>query len=249
MQGLLTIALAYPTIVFTTLLAVAVLYWLFVILGAVHLDTAGAEHALGGDAVGAEGAHAGGGEGHADAGDAGDGGDGSHADADADVEGGPIDIVGALKLRSVPLMVTVSFSSLFSWLLSWAAMDLLARVNFTGPVGGTLALVGSFLLSLPLTALAIRPLAPLFKPNAAGKRRDLVGKLCVVRTGTVDHKFGEATLEDGGAGLVLRVRVAPGEELKRGEEAVIVAWDEEKDAFVVAPMAQSERPSTRAGRS
>ena len=238
MQALLSIALAYPTIVFTTLLAVSMLYWLFVILGAVHLDTAGAEHALsdagGGDVhAGGEGAH-----GHADGGD-GDGG----ADTDVDVDGGPLDIVGALKLRSVPMMVTVSFSSLFSWLLSWGAVDLLGRFGLTGALFGTLALFGSLLLSLPLTAVAIRPLAPLFRPNLAGKRKDLVGKLCVVRTGTVDHKFGEALLEDGGAGLVLRVRVAPGETLKRGEEVVIVAWDEERDAFVVAPMSVDSRRS------
>lgn len=234
MQQLLTIALAYPTIVFTTLLAVSMLYWLFVILGAVHLDVGGGDHLGGGD--GAEIGHAGGEGGHADAGDG-----GGDADADVDVDGGPLDILGALKLRSVPMMVTVSFTSLFSWLLSWGAMDLLGRVGFTGAVGGTLALVGSLLLSLPLTALAIRPLAPLFKPNAAGRRSDLVGKLCIVRTGTVDHKFGEALLEDGGAGLVLRVRVAPGESLKRGEEVVIVAWDEERDAFVVAPMSADSR--------
>lgn len=236
MQAWLAVALAYPTIVWTTLLAVAVLYWLFVIVGAVHLD-AGAEHGLGdGGHAGADGGHAGADAGHA----GGDGADGGHADGDADVdvEGGPLDIVGALRLRSVPLMVSVSFGALFAWLASWGAVEWL---GLRGAAWGSLALLLSMVVALPLTSLAIRPLAPLFKPNVAGRRGDLVGKLCVVRTGTVDHRFGEALLEDGGAGLVLRVRVEHGEELHRGEEAVIVAWDEERDAFVVAPMAHSER--------
>ncbi len=234
MHAWLTVALTYPTIVWTTLLAVAVLYWLFVIVGAVHLDTGSADVGDVGH-VGGEGAHVGGEGAHGHA----DGGDGGHGDADVDVDGGPIDIVGALRLRSVPLMVSVSFGALFGWLLSWGAVEWL---GLRGAAWGSLALLLSAVVALPLTSLAIRPLAPLFKPNVAGRREHLVGKLCVVRTGEVDHRFGEALLEDGGAGLVLRVRVERGERLRRGDEAVIVAWDEQLDAFVVAPMPRVEAP-------
>ncbi len=234
MHAWLTAAVAYPTIIWTTLLAVAVLYWLFVILGAVHLDL-GADH--GGADVGdvhAGDVHAG--DVHAGDVHAGD----AHADVDTDVDvdGGPLDIVGALRLRSVPMMVSGSFVSLLGWLLSWAAAEWLGA---RGALWGSVSLAGSFVGALLLTSLAIRPLAPLFKPNVARRRDSLVGKLCVVRTGRVDDSFGEATVEDGGAGLVVRVRVEHGEALGRGEEAVIVAWDEARESFVVAPMPSSRR--------
>ena len=61
----------------------------------------------------------------------------------------------------------------------------------------------------------------------------------------MDDAFGEALLEDGGAGLVVRVRVEAGEAMKRGEQAVIIGFDEEKDAFLVAPMADVMKDTRR----
>ena len=58
----------------------------------------------------------------------------------------------------------------------------------------------------------------------------------LVRTGTVTDRFGEAMLDDGGAGLVVRVRVESGERLERGDQAVIVGYDPERQQFTVAPM-------------
>src|SRR5438045_2884706 len=69
-------------------------------------------------------------------------------------------------------------------------------------------------LALPFTSIAVRPLARIFVPSHATKHENLVGKVCTVRTGTVTDRFGEALLEDGGAGLVVRVRVDTGETLK-----------------------------------
>ena len=71
---------------------------------------------------------------------------------------------------------------------------------------------------------------------SAAKHESLVGKVCTVRTGTVTDRFGEALLEDGGAGLVVRVRVETGETLKRGDQVVIVGYDDERQEFTVAPM-------------
>ena len=92
------------------------------------------------------------------------------------------------------------------------------------------------LLALPFTSIAVRPLARIFVPPVAVAKRDLVGKVCTVRTGTVTDRFGEALLEDGGAGLVVRVRVDAGETVKRGDQVVIVDYDAEKQEFTVAPM-------------
>jgi hypothetical protein len=223
-------------------------YWLFVVLGAVHIDTSHADGALdgaldgGGDVGGGHHADVGGDHAGGDAGgDHGDAGDGGDA-ADGDTPGGSVNMLAALKLRSVPATVSLSFIILFSWILSVTSMNWLSHAFPTISTGilGTAILLLAPLFALPLTSLAIRPLAPLFRHRTATKQKELVGKICVVRTGTVDETFGEATLEDGGAGLVVRIRIDAGESLKRGEQAVIVGFDEEKDAFLVAPMAAAE---------
>jgi hypothetical protein len=97
-------------------------------------------------------------------------------------------------------------------------------------------LLGSFLLALPLTSFAARPLAKVFAPKHAPVKSDFIGRTCTVRTGSVSNKFGEATLQDGGAGLVLRVRVEDGKLLGRGEQALIVDYDPERETYLVEPM-------------
>jgi hypothetical protein len=99
-----------------------------------------------------------------------------------------------------------------------------------------LTLIAAPVLALPLTSVAVRPLASVFAPRRAPGKADLIGKTCVVRTGSVTEKFGEATLEDGGAGLVIRVRVDGGRQLARGEHALIVDFDKEQETFLVEPM-------------
>jgi Protein of unknown function (DUF1449) len=158
---------------------------------------------------------------------------------DSDDSGGALAaIMSALHLRSVPVTVVLSFIITFSWLVSVVSMQLLNR-SAPSLVGTALSLgvlVGSFLLSLPLTSLAARPLAKVFAPKSAPAKADFVGRTCVVRTGSVTAKLGEATLHDGGAGLVLRIRVADGKQLRRGEQALIVDYDAERETYLVEPM-------------
>lgn len=57
-----------------------------------------------------------------------------------------------------------------------------------------------------------------------------------MKTGNVDRRFGQAELNDGQTGLLLRVRCDDEDALKRGDRALIVDWDEEANAFAVEPM-------------
>lgn len=107
------------------------------------------------------------------------------------------------------------------------------------------------LLSLPLTSVAVCPMARIFLPPVTTAKQDLVGKVCTVRTGTVTDRFGEGLLEAGGAGLVVRIRVDAGETVKRGDQVVILGYDDERQEFTVAPMdglmdeRADERPDER----
>jgi hypothetical protein len=101
---------------------------------------------------------------------------------------------------------------------------------------GILLLLGSFVIALPLTSIIIRPLGPLFATRAAKSRHDVIGKVCVISTGRVDGRFGQATLADGGAGLILDVRCDTPGALRQGDKALLVSWDAEREAFEVEPL-------------
>jgi hypothetical protein len=237
MVEVFVLALSFPSVVFTVLLGVVLVYWAFVMVGVIHIGE-GSEGALEGKLEGAtkgllEGAVDGAGH-HVELADGGnadlDGDDGGHGALAA--------IMSALHLRSVPATVVFSLIVTFAWLVSVVSMQIMTRLApaLVGPLLAIGVLLASLVLALPLTSLAARPLAKVFAPKHAPAKSDFVGRTCVVRTGTVTSKFGEATLPDGGAGLVIRVRIEDGKQLGRGEQALIVDYDAERETYLVEPM-------------
>jgi len=245
MGHFLAVAFGLPMAIYSGLLGLVLLYWLFVLVGAVHLTFDGADGAADGAM---EGATKGALEGAADATDIGGGdvGHGGIGDADADFDGdaGQAGLLNALKLRSAPATLVLSLIIFFAWIIGMfgaASLDALA-LGSGAQLAAKLALfVLAPMLGVFPTSVVIRPLARTLKPVQATKRAQLVGKLCTIRTGTVTERFGEATLEDGGAGLVVRVRVEAGDKLGRGDQAVIVGYDDETQEFTVAPLPEVER--------
>ena len=126
---------------------------------------------------------------------------------------------------------------LLGWLASFFGARYLAPVlPLGGFLSGLVVTLAALLAAVPLTSLLTRPMAPLFRVHKARGNRDLVGQVVRIRTGSVDGGFGQAELKDGQAGMILHVRCADPEALERGDEALIVDWDEEKNAFEVEPM-------------
>jgi hypothetical protein len=238
MAEVFVLALSFPSVVFTVLLGVVLVYWAFVMVGVIHIGE-GSEGALEGKLEGAtkgllEGALDGH---HADLGDVGGDGD-LDFDGDGDGHGALAAIMSALHLRSVPATVVFSLIITFAWLVSVVSMQAITRLApaLLGPLVSLGVLLAAFVLALPLTSIAARPLAKVFAPKHAPAKMDFIGRTCVVRTGSVTSKFGEATLPDGGAGLVLRVRIEDGKQLGRGEQALIVDYDAERETYLVEPM-------------
>jgi hypothetical protein len=240
MAEVFVLALSFPSVVFTVLLGVVLVYWAFVMVGVIHIGE-GSEGALEGKLEGAtkgllEGAVDGAGQ-HVEVGDVGGDGD-LDFDGDDSGHGALAAIMSALHLRSVPATVVFSLIITFAWLVSVVSMQAASRLApaAQGPLLSIGVLFASLLLSLPLTSFAARPLAKVFAPKHAPAKSDFIGRTCVVRTGTVTQKFGEATLPDGGAGLVIRVRIEDGKQLGRGEQALIVDYDAERETYLVEPM-------------
>jgi hypothetical protein len=242
MPEALAVALTFPTVGFTVLLSLVVLYWLFVVIGAVDFDgasgAAGAgKGALEGVAKGAlEGAAKGALEGvakgalGAEAVDVSAGHDAPVATG-AELEPGLLStLVHALRLRTVPATVVLSFFALFGWLASGLSMLSLGELGWGTRAG---VLFGAAFASLLLTSLTVRPLGPLFAMRAAPTSEGLEGKVAVVSTGEVTPTYGQATLEDGGAGLILQVRTDGVTRLRRGDHALLIAFDPATGAFLV----------------
>jgi hypothetical protein len=135
-------------------------------------------------------------------------------------------------MRGVPLTIVVSLVVLLSWILSSFASSLLAPVSLGLGLG---ILFTAPIVSVPVASLLTRPLARFFVTHEAAKRAELVGQVCVVRTGKVTQSFGQAQLEGTGADLLLDVRNAS-ESLHRGDRVLIVSYDEKAEAFEVEPM-------------
>ena len=217
MNELVIASLQFPTVVFTIALGIVLVYWLFVLLGALDIDLLGGGHV---DVdVDVSGLHAGG-----DGVDAGHGGDAGDVDGDGLWHG--------LGLGDVPITISASLITLLAWLTAL----LVSHYAITG--GGwaaLLVLIGAVVIAVPIAALLARPLAPVFAVKEGKSNADYVGHVCTVTTGRVDDDFGQATIEDGGTVLVVAVRCDQPGTLARGDRALIIEFDRERSAYIVEP--------------
>jgi hypothetical protein len=235
-MSLLDLIGTYPTVIFTTLLALSLVYWLFVIIGAIDIDVlGGAAGAKQGALDGLAGAGKGALEGAVGAGKGAFEGVAAAKGAAADgvLEGSEeaaAGILSFLRLRRAPVTVVFSLFALFGWLGSTLAVQAL------GPPGialGTGLLLGTSIVSLILTSFAIRPIAPFFSTKSGKKGTSLVGKIAVVSTGEVTKSFGQASYEEDGHALTIQVRSDGSTQIKRGDRVVLVDWDESRHAFEI----------------
>ena len=250
MQEFLVAVVAFPTIVFTFGLALALLYWLVVIFGALDLDFLdsvlgldsidaaldGALESIEGMADGAvegamesldgaaEGAVESAAEGAAEGADASDTGQGTIAA-----------LLNAMGVQGVPITIVGSFVLLWGWLISLAGTKLL------GPVAATL-LVSGFLFAMScagafaLAAITSRPFKKAFEIQRASTRSSLIGKMCVVTSAKVDADFGRAEIDDGATGFVAEVRCPQDNQLTRGATALVYKYDSSAGIFFIGPL-------------
>jgi hypothetical protein len=204
---LLDAAFSFPTVLFTVLLMVVMLYWTLVLVGALGMDVL-------------------------------DGADGSFDGADGVDLGEGQGVAALLGFGAIPASIAMSI------LVFWAWATSLVGAIYLGPVLGgflpvwltSLVVLGVALgVALLASALSVKPLRPVFHTRFAPRRRSLLGKTAVVASGRVDPTFGQASMEDGGAGLVLSVFCAKPNELEKGDPVVLIQFDEQRQAYEVEP--------------
>ncbi|KPM54719.1 hypothetical protein CcI49_07115 [Frankia sp. CcI49] len=103
-------------------------------------------------------------------------------------------------------------------------------------VAVAVALVGTWLL----VRLLLFPLRRLLRRRrgAATSRSELLGRLCVIRTGRVGPEFGQAEVRaDDGSSVLVQVRHPENNPLLRaGSSAVIYSYDAAREIFWVSPL-------------
>lgn len=199
---------SFPTVIYTFFLVLVVFYWLVAVLGLVDIEI---------------------------------------LDFDLDVEGANPDsglsnpdVLAGLMLRfglnGVPVTIILSFIALFGWFLCYFAVHFtfpLLPSGFLQFIVGIPVLLATFYIAVMLTALVIKPLRTFFKNTNQDTTKYTLGQVAIVRTSRVDSDFGEAVLEDGGAGLILKVRATGDETFKQGDKVVLFEYIEQNNAYRV----------------
>jgi hypothetical protein len=192
---------SFPTVIYTILLAVCVVYWAGAVLGFFDMDIIDLDL----DSFDLEG-----------------------ADLNPDTQHATPDVLAGLMLRfglvGVPVTVSLSILVLFGWLICYYAVHFLFGLvpgSFLKFVAGILVFFGSLYIAARITSVLIRPLRPLFRKATQETVKQVLGQTAIVRTSRVDNHFGEATLDDGGAGLILKVRTTGTDRFQKGDRVVI----------------------------
>jgi len=207
MSEFLAALLAIPTIVFTGLLGLVLLYWLTVLAGALDIDL-GHHDAGGHDADMTPGGH----ETH-----------------------GFLEFLSIGKVP-VTIIVSV-FTFLAWMLSMAGELLLRAPLTAVIPNPlFSLALFPAVVIpSFVLTAYAVRPLRGIFNQHVEHGEEGLVGRMVRITSRTADQQFGTATCDNAGAGILLNVVCRDGVTLMRDDMAVVVEFDAEKQLYHVAP--------------
>jgi hypothetical protein len=209
MEEFFQACLAFPTVAFSLLLGLVLVYWLFVMVGALDIDMFDIDADLDADV---------------------------DADLEGDAEGGVFaDILSRLDLTDIPLTVSTSLFAFFGWLSSYVAVELMGEVA-TGLVLGATLFCAAAIFSLLITSRFGRLLKPMFRTQPAPSRRSLIGRICEITTLQVDDSYGQAEIHDGAAGLLIQVRSSDAGRLQRGSRALVFGYDADNEVFQIKPL-------------
>lgn len=165
------------------------------------------------------------------------------ADAELEAGGG---FWSAFGIGAVPFTVVLSLWITLGWIVTVLGTTWVRSTDmFIPPAAtGTAVLVAGIGVGMLGAKLLTAPLAKLFEDAPATAHADLVGKVCVVRTGTVTLDSGQAEITDEeGQLLLINVRRSPHEPegidpelFARHSKVVVFDYDEIDRVFLVVPV-------------
>ena len=132
----------------------------------------------------------------------------------------------------LPLMFVLTIMFISMWLVS---INVTHYLGIESTLLGFILLIPNFILSLFVVKIFSKPLAYVYKQvNHKGEPViDFLGRRCVVFSTLNDLKTGQIQLSVNGDPIRLSARSNTEEELKSGQQAVIVAESEDKKYYLV----------------
>ncbi|WP_432150914.1 hypothetical protein [Streptomyces sp. bgisy029] len=167
---------------------------------------------------------------------------------------------GAVGFGGVPVTVSVSLLVVIGWFGSLTGTVLVHQLPATGATRAVLAvavLAGSLFLAWGTVRLLAHLFRRYFPAEPPPSRRDFVGRVCTIRTGSVSAAFGQAEVAAAdGSTAIVQVRQAPRvahlaephaeERLVSGSAGLLYAYDEEGEFFWVSPYDAALDPGPQA---
>ena len=202
MNALLQLIFSWPAVLLTVPVMVALVYWVLAFIGVLDIDLVDADIDI---------------------------------DMPEDVGAGFSGLLYNLGLSGVPLPLSISLWLIFAWVPTlyasqWLMPQLVDGGIFSWLIGIAILLI-SIAITLPVTVIAIKPLVRFYITHEAPSNQSICGKICEITTLEVTESFGQAALEDGGAGLILKVRSKTPNQLKKGSKALIVEYDAQDSSY------------------
>lgn len=167
---------------------------------------------------------------------------------------------GAVGFGGVPVTVSVSLLVVIGWFGSLTGTVLVHRLPAaaaTRAVFAVAVLAGSLFLAWGTVRLLAHLFRRYFPAEPPPSRRDFVGRVCTIRTGSVSAAFGQAEVAAAdGSTAIVQVRQAPRvahlaelhaeERLVSGSTGLLYAYDEEGEFFWVSPYDAALDPGPQA---
>ena len=206
----------YPTSIYTVLIGVLVVFWLFAIIGALDIDIISFDSDV--DL-------------------------GINVDADIEVPGF-VGLLHTLGFTGVPVTIVLTILIFLAWIFTYIVsaylIPMLPTVLFRVLVG-TVTLIGSFILAVPITTKIVSPLRKLAMQNRAKSNKDYLGGICKITSQTVDEEFGQGEIDNKAAGIIVRIRAASPNEMKKGDIVRPISYDEKDNVFHVVSHKEFEQ--------
>ena len=161
---------------------------------------------------------------------------------DAEIEGDSVSHVLAglmmrLGLTGIPFPLIFFLITLIGWAISFTAIYYLQNLypdNALRYVFGSILFFITLYISAFVTGKILSPFKETFASAHQEAQKNIIGSTAIVRTSSVTMNFGEATLDDGGAGLIVKVRAyKEGETFTYGDKVVLLEYDAAQHAYHV----------------
>jgi len=158
-------------------------------------------------------------------------------DVDTDIEiPGFVGLLHTLGLTGVPFTIVLTSIIFLAWVFTYVIAAYVLPIVPTMLLKflfGSAAIVGGFVLAVPITSKIVAPLRRLTFENKAKSNKDFLGSRCKVTSLSVDEAFGQGKILTTGTSLVARIRAISPNEIKKGDIVRPISFDEDENVYHV----------------